>query len=51
METILQKTVLEQSKLHDEKYKMQTLNEDSVLKLTEHGDYALKYLYDVSYMS
>ena len=48
MENVLQKSVSEQSKLHDEKYKLQTLIEDCVLKLTESGEQALKYLYDVS---
>jgi len=45
MESVLSKSVGEQSKLHDEKYKLNISSEDSVVKLSEVGDRALEYLH------
>lgn len=45
MESVLSKSVGEQSKLHDEKYRLHIANEDSVVKLGEVADKALAYLY------
>jgi hypothetical protein len=51
MEHVMQKSVIEQSKLHDERYRLQTYNEDCLHKLTEAGDKALKYLHERGFHS
>lgn len=47
----MQKSVIEQSKLHDERYRLQTYTEDCLSKLTEAGDKALKYLHERGFHS